>query len=506
VAKKEGTLGNAFDLIPDGIVICSLGGRIVDCNTAAVRQSGAKSKWNMIGTSLSSWVAEASERRPMDGDSLALGEPSRNVEYLFRRENCSVYPAEMSFFIIQTGAGSPPLRAVIIRDITQRKKMERELEESRETVRALLNATPDTAYLLNKFGTILAANETGARILGKRDDSIIGLNLFRLIPSDIAHIRREKMEEVYNTGAPARFEDQLLRRFYEISIYPVHGPDRRVTRVALFARDITERKQLEEKLQRYSEHLEDLVNEKTAQLRDAERLAAIGETATMVGHDLRNPLQVIINTIFLARTEVEEAPEDVRRKLEDLGFVKMFDAVDKQVDYMNKIVSDLQDFARETKPRLVNSSLSELILDSTPPSVPETVKISKELQTTAGFFDPYMMKRVMVNLMTNAIQAMPNGGEITIKTFDEGNNTVIKVSDNGVGIPEEFRPKLFKPLSTTKSKGTGMGLAVVKKIVTAHNGTIDVESDVGKGTTFTIRLPAPPQYGGPVDQLIGVKT
>jgi len=371
-----------------------------------------------------------------------------------------------------------------------------ELEESKETIRALLNAPPDTAYLIDKFGRVYAANETGARVLGKRIAELVGLNYFRLLPPELSRARRDQVNEVFTKGLPLRFEEQLGRRFYETTVYPVYGQKRNVTRVGIFARDTTERRLMEEELERYSQHLQELVEEKTKQLRDAERLTAIGETATMVGHDLRNPLQVIINTVFLARIEVEDAPEELRKKLEEYGIPGMFDTIDKQVDYMNKIVSDLQDFARDMKPRVTKSNLNDLIKDAIPLALPSNIIINKELAVESAFFDSYMMRRVMNNLITNAIQAMPNGGTLTVKAFVEGDQTVINVQDTGVGIPEEFKPKLFKPLSTTKSIGTGMGLAVVKRFVVAHNGTIDVESEVGKGSTFIIRLPQMPMQSG----------
>jgi PAS domain S-box-containing protein len=492
-SKKEVLFKEVYELIPDALVICSLSGRIIDCNQTTVRQFGLKSKYELIGTVIYEWIAERDRSRAAESPTLGLTEGGKKaVEYPFLRVDGTEYSAELSVILITDETGKPTSKVAIIRDIGDRKVMEQELEETRETIRALLNAPPDTAYLIDKFGRVYAANETGARVLGKRANDLVGLNYFRLLPVDLSRARRDQVNEVFQNGLPLRFEDQLGRRFYEITVYPVYGQRRKVTRVALFARDITERKEMEEELERYSAHLQELVEEKTKQLRDVERLAAIGETATMVGHDLRNPLQVIINTVFLAKTEVEEAPEDLRKKLDEYSIPGMFDSINKQVDYMNKIVSDLQDFARDMSPRIVRSDLNDLIKDSIPSSTPANITINKQASIDSAFFDPYMMRRVMTNLITNAIQAMPDGGELTLRAFSEGDHTFIQVKDTGVGIPEEFKPKLFKPLSTTKSIGTGMGLAVVKRFVAAHNGTIDVESEVGKGTTFIIKLPAVP--------------
>jgi signal transduction histidine kinase len=103
--------------------------------------------------------------------------------------------------------------------------------------------------------------------------------------------------------------------------------------------------------------------------------------------------------------------------------------------------------------------------------------------------DLTFLKRILVNLVTNAIQAMPNGGKLTIKAFEKDKKVYITVQDTGVGIPEEIKPKLFQPLMTTKSKGQGFGLAVVKRLVERLGGKISFDSEAGKGTTFTIELP-----------------
>lgn len=482
-----------FNLLPDAIIIFTTSGRILNCNQSTLRQFGVKSKWEIIGTNLFEWISEADRTKAMDSPSFGIEKGfKKSVEFLFLKVDGTEYPAEFTVVPMVDSSGKASAQIGIIRDITERKMIEEELEESKETVKALLNAPQDAAYLVDRYGKVYAANDFGARVLGKRGNEIIGLNLFRLLPPDLGSSRREKVADVIRSGVPVRFEDRLGKRVYENSVYPVYGPKRKVNRVAIFARDITERNEMEEELRRYSDHLQELVEERTKQLRDAERLAAIGETATMVGHDLRNPLQVIINTIFLARTMVEEAPPEVKAKLQEYDLLNMFDTVDKQVEYMNKIVSDLQDFARELKPRIVMSGVAELFRDAIPSIVPPNVTVKTESSIETAFYDPYMMKRVLVNLITNAVQALPNGGEILIKVYNEGDKTIFKVVDNGVGIPDEFKPKLFMPLSTTKSMGTGMGLAVVKRLVTAQGGTISVESEVGRGTTFIIALPATP--------------
>ena len=124
-------------------------------------------------------------------------------------------------------------------------------------------------------------------------------------------------------------------------------------------------------------------------------------------------------------------------------------------------------------------------------NVPTTFKLKQNATTTLPKIklDLTFLKRILVNLATNAIQAMPNGGKLTIKASQEANTVSITVSDTGVGIPDEVKPKLFQPLMTTKSKGQGFGLAVVKRLVEAQGGMITFESKVGEGTQFKLTFP-----------------
>jgi signal transduction histidine kinase len=208
----------------------------------------------------------------------------------------------------------------------------------------------------------------------------------------------------------------------------------------------------------------------------------------MVGHDIRNPLQAIIGDLYLARIEMKEMPKDERRQaMEDtLG------EIEKNVEYINKIVQDLQDFAKPLKPNAENADL-KLIIDELlrKNSLPENIKLQINIESDAKQIvaDSIFISRIMYNLVTNAVQAMPKGGELTICVFKEANDTVLIVKDTGEGISESIKSKLFTPMFTTKAKGQGFGLAVVKRMTEAMDGTVTFESKEGKGTTFVVRLP-----------------
>ena len=246
-----------------------------------------------------------------------------------------------------------------------------------------------------------------------------------------------------------------------------------------------------EELAQYSVHLEELVEKRTAQLRDAERLAGIGETAAMIGHDLRNPLQGLQYIVDLQRLRFERMSSAERGRDEWQKEQALFAKISEQVFYMDKIVGDLQDYARPIVPEHEQIVVEKLIEDVVQ-SLPRTDGVSittavPDLQLTA---DPHLMRRVLANLILNAVQAMPDGGTVTVSASTDDGSVEISVHDTGIGIPNDAKDKLFKPLFTGKAKGTGLGLAVVKRIVDAHAGQITVESEVGKGSTFTVNLPS----------------
>jgi signal transduction histidine kinase len=242
------------------------------------------------------------------------------------------------------------------------------------------------------------------------------------------------------------------------------------------------------KIEDYTQLLEQLVKRQKKQLKEAERLAAIGQTAGMVGHDIRNPLQAIICELYLAKVEMQNMPQSKTKDTisESITFIE------EQVSYINKIVSDLQDYARPLRPEFNETNINDTVKASIETiSIPKNIHliVHTEKQLPKIKLDPLLLKRVLVNLITNSVQAMPNGGKLTIKTRVNTSDLLISVEDTGVGIPNEIRHKIFQPLMTTKSKGQGFGLAVAKRLVEAQNGKITFESERGIGTKFTTSFP-----------------
>ena len=250
--------------------------------------------------------------------------------------------------------------------------------------------------------------------------------------------------------------------------------------------------ELEQSLRGYYEQLEKEVDIRTKDLEQvqeklirSERLAAVGELASGVGHELRNPLNVIRNCAYLLNLALtEKSDEEASNTLTVL---------DKQIDIANKIVTDLLDFTRIRPPSQVKVDLKSLVNESLSwTTVPEKVSINVKLNGHAPQLrtDPEQMSRVFSNIISNAVQAMTGkAGELNISTSADDSFLSVIFQDTGCGIPAENMKKIFEPLFTTKPKGIGLGLAISRRLVEQNGGKIEVASQVGQGTTFTVKLP-----------------
>jgi PAS domain S-box-containing protein len=384
-------------------------------------------------------------------------------------------------------------KAELEREIEERKKAEEALDEYRKNLeklveertrkiednslyaRTLLEASLDPLVTIDSEGKITDVN--------KATESATGYERGKLIGSDFSDYftepekARAGYKKVFTEGFVKDYPLALRHKsgkemlvLYNATIYS--NKNGGVQGVFAAARDVSERIKLEK------------------QLKDSERLAAIGATAGMVGHDIRNPLQAITGDLYLVKTELEELPDHQQKK----NALESLDEIQNNIDYINKIVADLQDYARPLNPRAqetnIKSVVNEMVVKN---GIPKNIKLIVEVEDKAEriMADPDYLKRIVSNLTLNAVQAMPNGGKLTIRAYAEEktNDVLITVEDTGVGIPEDVKPKLFTPMMTTKSKGQGFGLAVVKRMTEGLGGTVTFESQEGKGTTFIVRFP-----------------
>ncbi|MDD5170036.1 MAG: ATP-binding protein [Syntrophales bacterium] len=226
----------------------------------------------------------------------------------------------------------------------------------------------------------------------------------------------------------------------------------------------------------------------------AEKLSILGRLAGVVGHEIRNPLGVINNAVYFLKTVMPDAGDTVKEYL---------DIIKQEIDNSQRIITDLLDFARTKTPQLTPITLGALVTRVLAKcNIPESTDVQTDIPDVLPEVnvDPFQIGQVLQNLITNAVQAMPEGGSLCINAREvqgsgkesiepDGDFVEISVSDTGGGISPENMKKLFQPLFTTKTKGIGLGLVVCRNLVEANGGRIEVVTQSGRGSTFTIILP-----------------
>lgn len=386
----------------------------------------------------------------------------------------------------------------------QQGKKRRPPEEPELMLKNIISFLPDPTFVIDRSGKVLAWNRAIESLTGVPSDEMVGKGDHEYAIHFYGK-RCPVLIDLILNGEP-RAEKKYVNLAREDgtmtaeSYITVKGRNRYVIGNAALLRDtngeivgaietfsdITDRRRMEEELQAYSKTFEALVEEGTAQLRETERLAAIGETATIVGHDLRNPLQAMVNSLYLLKDEVSGMEEAKKR------VYPIVNRLEKNLDYMSKIVLDLQDFARPLKVEKTRTDAKALLTDvigsiSVSPGIVINLEVWDGLELHV---DTLLARRVFTNLITNAVQAMPDGGSLKVKAIKAEERAEVSIEDTGIGISEENLKNVFKPLFTTKAKGQGFGLAVSRRLVEAHGGTIEVASTLGKGAKFTVRFPA----------------
>jgi PAS domain S-box-containing protein len=488
----------AMELSFDGVVIGDVDGYITYVNDAALKMFGTVDKKEALGKHVIEFVAEQDRAKVVQISlSSCLTKKGMVNEFFALKKTGEDFPVEVTTAPITSSDGKQIGFIDILRDITGRKKVEEALKQSEKKYR-LLFENMQNGFLLCQILFDKTGKPTGITDLefNKAFEKNTGLCALDFAEEKCKETTRRILQaypelfklgsKVAQTGASQRFELHLKDSWFSIFIFsPKKGY------LGLFLEDITEQKKLYQKIEEYSESLEHTVEERTKALREAqdqivknERLAAIGELAGMIGHDLRNPLTGIKNAAYLLRKKQTGNMDD--RSLDLLGII------DRSVDSANKIINDLLDYSRELHLEFEEYSPKSLInyLLISNVKVPKNIILSETVQSFPMIWvDVNKIDRVFLNLISNAIESMPNGGKLEITSKQNGDFVDISFTDTGCGISEEVQLKIFKPLFTTKAKGMGFGLAICKRIVEAHGGKITVKSTPNKGSTFTVSLP-----------------
>ncbi|NWF98980.1 MAG: HAMP domain-containing histidine kinase [Nitrospirae bacterium] len=284
----------------------------------------------------------------------------------------------------------------------------------------------------------------------------------------------------------------ILSLMYTKPIHNVVNAAKSVAAGDLTVELATDRKdEIGELTQSFNHMLKKLREEKELEekLREAEHLSALGQLSKSIAHEIRNPLNVI--SLSIDHIKKKYLPEAEKEKEQ---FESLINGIKQEIQRLNKLVGDFLDYGKPMKLNFQNTNIESLIND-----ILDLVKIKAEKDNVKIDFqkggipllsvDPELIKTCIFNIILNAFQAMPDGGEIKVETKTINNKIQIIVRDTGIGVSKEKIPHLFEPFYSTKSNGLGLGLAITKGVIEKHRGKVDFKSEEGKGSIMTITLP-----------------
>ncbi|MBA5868228.1 MAG: PAS domain S-box protein [Nitrospira sp. CR1.3] len=361
---------------------------------------------------------------------------------------------------------------VILRDIAERKQAERLLRQSEERYRRLLTVSP-LAIVVTRGDRVVFVNDAGIRLFKSvRASEIIGKRALELFPPDHDPAIHDRLHQLVEGSATIPLAEEKVvavdGTILDVEMTATGFTDDEGPAMLLTFRDVSERRRLQE------------------QLRRTERIAELGTLASGMAHEIGTPMNVILGRAEYLMDRIQD--EQARKGLHTIV---------AQVERITRVMNQLLAFARRKPPLRGPLALKDVIENGVEMFqerlTQSRVRVEMELDDNcpAVLADADQMSQVLINLIMNAIHAMPDGGILRIGLAPAKKAVTLTVADTGQGMPAEVVNRIFEPFFTTKEfgKGTGLGLTVVKGIIEEHQGSITVESEQGKGTTFTILLP-----------------
>ncbi|MEW6544920.1 MAG: PAS domain S-box protein [Nitrospirota bacterium] len=476
-----------FDLAADSVLMVAPDGSVTAVNKREERVLGYAEP-EIVGQKflnlVPSWHQAATAGLLQQIVQGAQQVPTQEIEVVSRSGKS--LPVEMDLIRIEEGASMSVM--VQLRDITERKRLEqqlqeysealevkvrertREIEETKTYLENLLENANDVIYTLDTEQRFTYVNSK-VEAWGYHKEDLIGRPYLSLLSK---RHRGRRLKSSLDIGTKQVYEVEVVRRTGEpravmVSVSPLRDAEGHIQGILGIARDITETKKLEQ------------------QIRNTEKLASVGKLAAGVAHEINNPLGGILNCLYnLRRGTLSPARQEEY-------LVSMEDGIRR----VQKIVRQLLDFSQQHDPELsatdINAVVERVLVLTNHALVASQIRLEKHLQPGLPplLVDRHMMEQVLMNLLLNAIQSIRAGGVITIRTKLADEACLIEVQDTGCGIPSQYLSRIFDPFFTTKGvgEGTGLGLSVSLGIVERHGGRILVESEVGKGTLFTVSLP-----------------
>ncbi|MFO0733227.1 MAG: PAS domain S-box protein [Nitrospiraceae bacterium] len=464
-----------FEASKDAIGYASLDGTVVLANDAFARLTGYSKQELLTRTYRDLTPPEYREiQAEVIAGVLKTGEP-REYEKVYVQRDGSRIPVSLTVFAVKGEDGRPAGVAAIVRDITERKKTEEALRTSAARLQSAIAAANVGTWMVD-LKTKMDTRDSGLnRMLGLLPvESSQPLEDFigRIHPEDRAACAQAWAEaievtRIYDVTHRIIRGDGEIRWFRNRGQVAVDAEDRPLHAIGACV-DVTDQRNLEE------------------QLRRTERIAELGTLASGMAHEIGTPMNVILGRAEYLMQRVKEEP--IKRGLQTIV---------GQVERITRVMNQLLSFARRRTPERRSLDLKGTIEDNLEIFEERLARAQVRLEVSFPdscppvHADPDQMSQVLINLVMNAIHAMPDGGTLRIGLTPASGRVLLTVSDTGHGIPKDVIAKIFDPFFTTKEfgKGTGLGLTVVKGIIEEHQGTIVVESEPNRGTTFTISLP-----------------
>lgn len=400
----------------------------------------------------------------------------------FQRKDGSTVLQEVKFTPVWDNHGKPISYLCVSRDITARRRAEEALRESRENLQAFFDATNDLAMLCDVNGDIVLANRAAEQSFN--DSDLAGKNVFMLMSDEMEKRYQEHKQSIFQQKRRAQWEELERGRWYHIIIHPVLDDKDRVARLAVFCRDITERRENEKRIQAI------------------QRMEAIGTLTDGIAHDFNNILAAIMGYSSYLKTKAH--PDD--------EFHEGLNVIEESSIRAAKLSKQLLAISRrgtgEISPIDVNRIVMEvhaLISKTFEKSISIDLETSKSLPNIKG--DESQIHQVVMNLAINARNAMPGSGRLSIRTYLEkvsekrkktdysinpGTYVCIEITDDGCGMDNDTLQHIFEPYFTTRRDqgGSGLGMSVVYGIVKRHEGYIDIFSTPGEGTRVVVYFPS----------------
>ncbi|MGD6852142.1 MAG: PAS domain S-box protein [Candidatus Bathyarchaeia archaeon] len=455
---------NILSTIPDSLILADKNSMILRVNERLVEFSGFKEQ--ELNRQPISKLFEGNEKEVKKIlDELACFKIVKNRELVLQTKAGEKRHVLFSGSIVESKFKRAKGLTCVIHDITERKKEEGELTNTKNYLETVLNSMLSGVVVLEAdTHTIIDVNTTALKMIGTTREEVLGKVCHKfLCPTDRGKcpitdlgLSVDNQEKILLKSNGGRI--QILKNVVKLQT---------ATKTLLIENfiDISQRKKMEERLVK------------------TERLASIGELAGQLGHDLRNPLAGIKNSVYLLEKRGADLPKEERDKL--------LHVISASSEDSDRIVTSLIDYATEphlelefcTPKSLVANALNKI-------EIPDHITVQNEVVDETGLLlDAPKIQKVFARILQNSIQAVKNRGVIWIQNEIEGDKVSFIFTDYGTGVSPDICRRIFQPLVTTKAKGMGMSLAICKNVVEAHGGKIVVESEVGKGTKFTVTLP-----------------